>query len=137
MRVLMDAGCVVWDGFSMLLRCLNLGSIMAAGATANKTLGNLDKASEDYRESIKAREELLSHDPNDYAVRRNLMIAYGNYALLLGIPWSVNLDRPQEARIYTAKAAAMAREMVAADVELFKRETLLKDHGYMIKNQFE
>jgi eukaryotic-like serine/threonine-protein kinase len=92
-----------------------LGSIMAAGATANKTLGNLDKASEDYRESITAREELLSHDPNDYAVRRNLMIAYGNYALLLGIPWSVNLDRPQEARIYTAKAAAMAREMVAAD----------------------
>ncbi len=33
--------------------------------------------------------------------------------------------------------AALVKEMVAADVELFKRETLLKDHGYMIKNQFE
>jgi len=27
--------------------------------------------------------------------------------------------------------------MVAADVEIFQREKLLKDSGYVIKNQFE
>ncbi|MBD1365025.1 GDP-mannose 4,6-dehydratase [Mucilaginibacter sp. ZT4R22] len=32
---------------------------------------------------------------------------------------------------------ALVKEMVAADVELFQREKLLKDSGYQIKNQFE
>ncbi|MBY0537517.1 MAG: GDP-mannose 4,6-dehydratase [Chitinophagaceae bacterium] len=31
----------------------------------------------------------------------------------------------------------LVQEMVAADVELFKREKLLKDNGYVIRNQFE
>ncbi len=31
----------------------------------------------------------------------------------------------------------LVKEMVAADIELFKREKLLKDSGYVIKNQFE
>jgi GDPmannose 4,6-dehydratase len=31
----------------------------------------------------------------------------------------------------------LVAEMVASDVELFKRERLLKDSGYTIKNQFE
>jgi len=31
----------------------------------------------------------------------------------------------------------LVKEMVAADVELFNREKLLKDSGYVIKNQFE
>ena len=33
--------------------------------------------------------------------------------------------------------AALVKEMVAADVEYFHRETLLKSHGYNIKNQYE
>ena len=33
--------------------------------------------------------------------------------------------------------AGLVKEMVAADVELFRREKLLKDSGYVIKNQFE
>ncbi|MEO7216476.1 GDP-mannose 4,6-dehydratase [Mucilaginibacter sp.] len=32
---------------------------------------------------------------------------------------------------------ALVKEMVAADLELFQREKLLKDSGYKIKNQFE
>lgn len=32
---------------------------------------------------------------------------------------------------------ALVKEMVAADVDLFQREKLLKDSGYQIKNQFE
>lgn len=33
--------------------------------------------------------------------------------------------------------AALVKEMVAADVDHFKKETLLKAHGYTIKNQYE
>jgi len=31
----------------------------------------------------------------------------------------------------------LVSEMVAADVDLFKREKLLKDSGYAIKNQYK
>lgn len=33
--------------------------------------------------------------------------------------------------------AALVKEMVAADVDHFRKETLLKSHGYVIKNQYE
>jgi len=33
--------------------------------------------------------------------------------------------------------AALVREMVAADVDHFRKEALLKSHGYVIKNQYE
>lgn len=33
--------------------------------------------------------------------------------------------------------AALVKEMVVADVEHFRKETLLKSHGYKIKNQFD
>jgi GDPmannose 4,6-dehydratase len=33
--------------------------------------------------------------------------------------------------------AALVKEMVAADVDHFKKESLLKSHGYTIKNQYE
>jgi GDPmannose 4,6-dehydratase len=33
--------------------------------------------------------------------------------------------------------ASLVREMVAADLELFRREKLLKDAGYKVLNQFE
>ncbi len=31
----------------------------------------------------------------------------------------------------------LVSEMVAADLDLFRKEKLLKDSGYVIKNQFE
>jgi GDPmannose 4,6-dehydratase len=33
--------------------------------------------------------------------------------------------------------AALVKEMVASDVDLFKKETILKNHGYAVKNQFD
>jgi len=33
--------------------------------------------------------------------------------------------------------AALVKEMVNADVEIVGRERLLKDSGYLIKNQYE
>jgi tetratricopeptide (TPR) repeat protein len=93
----------------------DLGSLMAAGAAAYKALGDLEKAGDYYRESIEAREDLLHNDPNNTLIRRNLLIAYGNYAALLGVPWNPNLNRPAEARVYAAKAVALARGTVEAD----------------------
>jgi tetratricopeptide (TPR) repeat protein len=92
-----------------------LGSLTAAGAGAYRAMGELEKSGAYYVESIKARENLLQADPNNAALRRNLLIAYGNYATLLGVPWSPNLGRPEQAREVAGKGIALARELVAAD----------------------
>lgn len=92
-----------------------LGSLMAGGAAAYRNLGELTHAASYYADSIQIREELLRDDPHNSGTQRNLMIAYGNYATMLGIPRFANLDQPDEARIYAGKAVAIAREMVAAD----------------------
>jgi serine/threonine protein kinase len=92
-----------------------LGSLMAAGAGVYRILGDLQKSADYYLESIAAREALLRSDLNNPIVRRGLMITYGNYSALLGNPWSPNLGRPEEARVYGAKCVALARETAAAD----------------------
>jgi eukaryotic-like serine/threonine-protein kinase len=93
----------------------DLGSLMASAAGAYRTVGDLPHAAEYYRESIGVREDLLRADPHNAVIRRNLLIAYGNYATVLGIPWSANLGRPDEARIYARKCVELARETVGAD----------------------
>ena len=92
-----------------------LGSLMAAGAGIYRMLGELDKSADYYRETIAAREVLLQSDPTNNLTRRGLMITYGNYTALLGSPWSANLGKAAEARIYGAKCVALARQTVAAD----------------------
>jgi hypothetical protein len=47
--------------------------------------------------------------------QRGLEMACANYCVLRGIPWSPNMGRPVEARIYCAKALALARELSAED----------------------
>ena len=91
------------------------GVLLGVAASAYKGLGNLEKSGEHYRQSIEIREQLLLSDPANVSIRRNLLIVYGNYVLLLGVPWSQNLDRPAEARVYAQKAIAIARETVRAD----------------------
>jgi len=93
----------------------SLGSVTAAAAGAYRTMGNLEQAGEYYKESIATREELLRNDPQNNLLRRNLLIVYGNYTMLLGVPASPNLGRPDQARTYAAKGVALARETVAAD----------------------
>jgi tetratricopeptide (TPR) repeat protein len=89
------------------------GMTIAAGALAND--GDLDRAAEFYRQAIQLREELLGSDPNNVSLQRNLIISYGNYAGLLGVPSLPNLGRPAEARQAAARAVALARAMAAAD----------------------
>lgn len=92
-----------------------LAIITAATGGAYRNLGDLEKSREYYRQSIELREQLQQNDPNDLNIRRGLIVTYGNYATVLGIPWSPNLGRPAEARTYAAKAVAVARSEVAAD----------------------
>ena len=93
-----------------------LGSLMASGAGAYRAFGDLPHADAYYRQSINIRERLLKADPNNALTRRNLMIAYGNYATILGIPWSPNLNKPVEAHIYARKCVELARQTVETDV---------------------
>jgi len=88
---------------------------LAVAASSYRDIGELDNASDYFRQSIAVREELLRDQPGDMIISHNLMVAYGNYALLLGIPWSPNLGRPAEARVYAGKAAAIARGMLNAE----------------------
>lgn len=93
----------------------DLGSMSAAVAAAYRSKGELATAAQFYQESIAVRERLLQLRPHSNLIRRNLMIAYGNYAVILGIPWSPNLNRPEEARLYAKKCVALAREIAKAD----------------------
>jgi len=54
--------------------------------------------------------------------------------LLIGDPTKANTKLKWQPK-YNLKA--LVKEKVAADIELFKRERLLKESGYSIKNQFE
>lgn len=92
-----------------------LGSDLASIAGRLISEGDLEGASRSYDESIRIREQLLQADRHNVAVMRNLLVVYGNYAALLGLPWTTNLGRTAEAREYCAKAVAIARELVAAD----------------------
>ncbi len=93
----------------------SLAVLTAVSGAAYRNIGDLDKASEYYRQSIEAREELLKADPNNVVIRRNLLVACGNYAMLLGVPTSVNIGRPVEARKYADRAVTIARELVLSD----------------------
>jgi tetratricopeptide (TPR) repeat protein len=88
---------------------------MAAGVETH--LGDLERAAELYRQSIDLREEMLRANPNDIDLQRSLMVAYGNYAAILGIPWTPNLARPQEAREASLHSVRMARRLVSADAQ--------------------
>jgi tetratricopeptide (TPR) repeat protein len=92
-----------------------LGSLTSVAAQANKNLGHLDEAAKDFQTSIAIREELLRTDPNNRSIHRNLMVAYGNYAMLLGIPWSPNLGRFDDARIIAQKSVDIARAAAEAE----------------------
>jgi tetratricopeptide (TPR) repeat protein len=92
-----------------------LGVALAASATSLKDSGDFIGAADHYERSIRIREEYLQADPNNGTVQRNLLVVYGNYGSLLGIPWSANLGRFAEARVYCEKSVALARKLSAAE----------------------
>lgn len=92
-----------------------LGASMASAAAIYRDTGALDKSADYYQQSIAAREELLRTTPDDGILRRNLVVAYGNYSALLGVTWSPNLNRLSEARLYANKGVVLARGLAASD----------------------
>jgi serine/threonine protein kinase len=92
-----------------------LGSALASLASSIQAFGNLAQAAEYFERSIRIREQLLELEPNNVAIQRNLLVVYGNYASLLGIPWCPNLGRFADARSYGRKSVAIARQLANAD----------------------
>src|SRR5260370_37908882 len=88
---------------------------MGETATAVKDSGDLAQAAEGFERSIRIREQLLERQIHNVTLQRNLLVAYGNYATLLGIPWAANLGRFAEARMYGEKSVALCRQLVKAD----------------------
>jgi tetratricopeptide (TPR) repeat protein len=93
----------------------DFGVGLAAVAASLVVAGELRRAEEFYRQSIELREDLLRDDPKDMTAKRNLIVVYGNYASILGVPWMPNLGRASDARAAAAKAVAIARSMAALD----------------------
>jgi tetratricopeptide (TPR) repeat protein/tRNA A-37 threonylcarbamoyl transferase component Bud32 len=92
-----------------------LGVALASAAVAMDDLADSEKTVDYFERSIRIREQFLEREPHNAVVRRNLMVAYGNYATRLGVPWSANLGRYAEARTYARKSVTLARALVADD----------------------
>jgi len=69
-----------------------------------------------YRESVRLREELTARYPQNVAVKRGLMLAYGQTASALGDSFMVmNGNDVEGARGYYEKAAVIAHDLANAD----------------------
>ena len=104
-----------FPGEASLKQDLGVALGMAAGSETRR--GELEHAGDLYRQSIESREQLLAANPNDIGLQRGLLVAYGNYATVLGIPWMPNLGRPEEARAACKRSVEMARRLASADAQ--------------------
>jgi tetratricopeptide (TPR) repeat protein/tRNA A-37 threonylcarbamoyl transferase component Bud32 len=93
----------------------DLGAALTIAAGPLKDLGDYVQAAEYFERSIGISEQFLEVEPHNALVERRLFVSYGNYCVLLGIPWSANMNRPTEARIYCEKSVAIARELAGSD----------------------
>jgi serine/threonine protein kinase len=93
----------------------DLGSALTIAAGPLKDLGDYEQAAEYFERSIRVEEQFLEVEPHNALVERRLFVSYGNYCVLLGIPWSANMNRPAEARTYCEKSVAIARELSGSD----------------------
>jgi len=82
---------------------------------ALNTTGDLRAATSEYRQCAEVRERLVAAHPNDVGRRRNLMMAYGHTAAVLGDPLVPNLGDSAGAIEYYRKAASLAAEIAKAD----------------------
>jgi eukaryotic-like serine/threonine-protein kinase len=90
-----------------------LGSTYASAAIS--IAGDPPAAARYYEQSIAIREQVLLARPDDRVVRRDLLVVYGNYSRLLETGWRDDPERRAQARAYSEKSVALARELVKAD----------------------
>jgi tetratricopeptide (TPR) repeat protein len=92
-----------------------LGSALTDAAGPLTNFGDYDQAADYFERSIRISREFLEAEPHNVLVERRLFVAYGNYCILLGMPWSANMGRPAEARRSCEKSAAIAQDLATAD----------------------
>jgi tetratricopeptide (TPR) repeat protein/predicted Ser/Thr protein kinase len=102
-----------FPGDASLKQELGVGLGMAAGTLMR--MGELERAAELYSQSIQLREQLRIADPNNVALQRGLLVTYGNYAGILGVPFFPNLGQLEEARAACIKSLTLARQLAGAD----------------------
>jgi eukaryotic-like serine/threonine-protein kinase len=90
-----------------------LGSAYASAAASISD--DLTLAARYFERSIRMREEILQKRPDDLILRRDLIVTYGNYSGVLGMPWQNNLGRYEEARAACQRSVALARELAKTD----------------------
>jgi tetratricopeptide (TPR) repeat protein len=106
-----------------------LGQALVTVAVPLEGSGDYVESAGYFERSIRAFEQFLQGEPHNVQTQRRLMEDYSDYCVLLGVPWSVNLGRPAEARSYCEKSVAIARELSGADAQ---DQTARFDLGYTL-----
>ena len=76
--------------------------------------------------AIEVGKEVVAIDPNYYRPTEVDMLVGDSSKAQQKLGWTPQYD-----------LAALVKEMVHADIESFKKEKLLKDSGFAVKNQYE
>jgi tetratricopeptide (TPR) repeat protein len=92
-----------------------LADVHSRNGVALNAVGNLQAALTEYRQCADVRQRLVSAHPNDVARRRDLMLAYGHMAAVLGSPLVPNLGDSEGARANYRKAVELAEQLAKSD----------------------
>jgi tetratricopeptide (TPR) repeat protein len=87
----------------------------AAAGMAEGQLGHLQEELRHYGEDVALMEKLVASDPQNASLRRDLMLAYGHAADVLGNPNIANLGDHAGATQEYQKAAAIGKQLYDAD----------------------
>jgi tetratricopeptide (TPR) repeat protein/predicted Ser/Thr protein kinase len=94
---------------------LPLASTFSQLGTITSREGDLPGAIAWYRKSVTMREQLYALHPNNVAVQRDLMLAYGHVGDTYGSPFLLSLGDSHGALAWYRKAAQIADAMVVSD----------------------
>ena len=94
---------------------LNLASALSQLGSMFTSEGQVAEGLVWFRKSVALREQVFALHPNDVAVQRDLMIAYGHVGDSMGSPFLLNTGDPHGAMVWYEKAARIAQAMAASD----------------------
>jgi tetratricopeptide (TPR) repeat protein len=126
----------------------SLASAYAAVGMGESKFGRLQEALGHFREGAAWMERLVNADPNNAALRRDLLLAYGHIADVLGNPNLENLgDRGGALQAYR-RAAEIAKGLMAVDsanelagmdygIALSRVATVMEDRDLQAKAEVE
>jgi eukaryotic-like serine/threonine-protein kinase len=122
----------------------SLASAEAAAGMAEGWLGRLQDELRDYRKDASLMEKLVASDPQNASLRRELMLAYGHVADVLGNPNLANLGDFAGALQEYRKAAQIGKQLYDADpsnqragvdygIVLSRIASVADDHDFRVK----